>query len=287
MTDPVVLISSGDVVGPNSSTDSSLVLFDGTTGKKIKGNNGVVTSQGLALLDDVDPAANRATIGLDQVNNTSDLNKPVSIAQQAALDTKLNVSSASAHGLVLLSSASPAATKATLALGSVDNTTDVGKPVSTAQQAALDTKLNVSSASAHGLVLLSSASAAATKTTLTLDQVNNTTDINKPVSTAQAAAIALKLNAALVYGSLGSNGYKVIDGFIVQYGSATVPSFGGMTVTFPIMFPNNCWVTLAGDQADSPSAVEPIGCQALSKSAMQVWYKVASTGSFYWLAIGI
>lgn len=88
MTDPVVLLSTGDVVGPNASTDGTMVLFDGTSGKKVKGNNAVVTVQGLALLDDADAAANRATIGLDQVNNTSDINKPVSTAAQTALNGK-------------------------------------------------------------------------------------------------------------------------------------------------------------------------------------------------------
>ena len=84
MSDPVVLLSTGDVVGPAGGvTNNSLVLFDGTSGKKVKGNNAVVTAQGLALLDDVDATANRATIGLNQVNNTSDLNKPVSTPQQA------------------------------------------------------------------------------------------------------------------------------------------------------------------------------------------------------------
>lgn len=88
MTDPVVLLSTGDVVGPNSVTDGTMVLFDGTSGKLIKGNNAVVTTQGLSLLDDVDAAANRATIGLNLVNNTSDVSKPISTAQQTALDLK-------------------------------------------------------------------------------------------------------------------------------------------------------------------------------------------------------
>lgn len=88
MADPVVLLSTGDVVGPNSSTDGTMALFDGTSGKKIKGNGAVVTTQGLALLDDVDATANRATIGLNQVNNTSDINKPISTATQTALDAK-------------------------------------------------------------------------------------------------------------------------------------------------------------------------------------------------------
>lgn len=83
MSDPVVLLSTGDVVGPAGGvTNNSLVLFDGTSGKKVKGNNAVVTAQGLALLDDVDATANRATIGLNQVNNTSDLDKPVSTPQK-------------------------------------------------------------------------------------------------------------------------------------------------------------------------------------------------------------
>lgn len=98
MTDPVVLLSTGDVVGPNSSTDGTMVLFDGTTGKKVKGNNAVVTAQGLALLDDVNAADNRATIGLDQINNTSDINKPVSTPQQNALNLKAPLTSPALTG---------------------------------------------------------------------------------------------------------------------------------------------------------------------------------------------
>ena len=58
--------------------------------------------------------------------------------------------------------------KAQVGLGNVDNTSDEDKPVSTAQQAALD---------------------ALTKDDVGLDNVDNTSDINKPVSTAQQAAI--------------------------------------------------------------------------------------------------
>lgn len=65
MSDPVVLLSTGDVVGPAGGvTDSSMVLFSGTSGKLIKGNNAVVTAAGLALLDDVNAAAQRVTLGL-------------------------------------------------------------------------------------------------------------------------------------------------------------------------------------------------------------------------------
>ena len=65
MSDPVVLLSTGDVAGPAGGvTDNSMVLFSGTSGKLIKGNNAVVTAAGLALLDDVDAAAQRTTLQL-------------------------------------------------------------------------------------------------------------------------------------------------------------------------------------------------------------------------------
>lgn len=65
MSDPVVLLSTGDVVGPAGGvTNDSMVLFNGTSGKLIKGNNAVVTAAGLALLDDVNAAAQRVTLGL-------------------------------------------------------------------------------------------------------------------------------------------------------------------------------------------------------------------------------
>ena len=100
MSDPVVLLSTGDVVGPAGGvTDNSMVLFSGTSGKLIKGNNAVVTAAGLALLDDVNAAAQRVTLGLGNVDNTSDVNKPISTATQTALDLKANIDSPTFTGV--------------------------------------------------------------------------------------------------------------------------------------------------------------------------------------------
>ena len=66
----------------------------------------------------------KADIGLGNVDNTSDLNKPVSSAQQTVLDTK----TAFGHGH----------SKAQVGLGNVDNSSDIDKPVSTAQSAAIN-----------------------------------------------------------------------------------------------------------------------------------------------------
>jgi hypothetical protein len=80
----------------------------------------------------------KADVGLDQVDNTSDANKPVSTAQATAIGLKADASALTAHtGNV---SNPHAVTKAQVGLGSVDNTSDAGKPVSTAQAASIATK---------------------------------------------------------------------------------------------------------------------------------------------------
>ena len=159
----------------------------------------------------------KAQVGLANVNNTSDLAKPVSTAQQAALDlkadlagatftgaisatnlsgtnagdetaatikTKLGAATALADGYLtsvdwaafngkLSPTGSGAAltgiTAAQVGLGSVDNTSDAAKPVSTLQQAALDLKANLAGAAFTGVISATNLSG-----TNTGDQVNIT-----------------------------------------------------------------------------------------------------------------
>ncbi len=81
-------------------------------------------------------ATARTNIGLGNVNNTSDANKPVSTAQQTALDLKANLASPTFTGTV------GGITASMVGLGNVNNTSDTNKPVSTATQTALDLKLD-------------------------------------------------------------------------------------------------------------------------------------------------
>lgn len=80
--------------------------------------------------------------------------------------------------------------KGDVGLGNVDNTTDAGKPVSTAQATAIALKANLASPTFTGTV------AGITKAMVGLTNVDDTSDAAKPVSTAQATAIGLKANAA-------------------------------------------------------------------------------------------
>lgn len=98
----------------------------------------------------VQPAGlTKAAVGLGNVDNTSDVNKPVSSATQTALNLKVNISSlhpVATSGSYNDLTAKPTipSTKADIGLGNVDNTSDLNKPISTLTQTALNGKANTS-----------------------------------------------------------------------------------------------------------------------------------------------
>lgn len=85
-----------------------------------------------------DLALTAADVGLGSVNNTPDSSKPISAAQQAALNLKAPLASPTFTGTV------SGITKAMVGLSNVDNTSDSDKPISSAAQAALDLKVDIS-----------------------------------------------------------------------------------------------------------------------------------------------
>jgi len=126
------------------------------------------TVNGKALNSNI--TLNKTDIGLSSVDNTADTNKPISTAQQTALNLKASLSGATFTGTVNLNSVTNINGYAELgadlfindaseftfetpevrqrfrdsiALGNVNNTSDANKPVSTAQQTALDLKANL------------------------------------------------------------------------------------------------------------------------------------------------
>lgn len=169
---------SGDVIGPPSSVNAEVVLFDGTTGKTIKGGGTLATvassgsyndlinkpsfilpsekgaADGVATLDATGkvPAGQLPSYVDDVLEFSSLATFPVTGETgkiYVSLDTNktyrwsgsvyIQITSgavdsvAGKTGVVILE-------KSDVGLGSVDNTADVDKPVSTATQTALNTK---------------------------------------------------------------------------------------------------------------------------------------------------
>lgn len=80
--------------------------------------------------------------------------------------------------------------------------------------------------------------------------------------------------------SLTANGYqKLPSGLIIQWGGvAAIPAGGGVTVTYPIAFPNGFLALLPGGGASS-AGIPPINGQNLSLSQAKFWNSSVSTGT--------
>jgi hypothetical protein len=100
----------------------------------------------------------KTMVGLANVDNTTDANKPVSTSAQTALDLKAPLASPTFTGTV------GGITKSMVDLANVDNTTDANKPVSTSAQTALDLKAPLASPTFTGTPSLPSGTTAFTQT---------------------------------------------------------------------------------------------------------------------------
>ena len=153
-----------------------------------------------------------AQLGLGNVDNTSDMDKPVSTAQGAAIGSveytlvHHEKNTDNPHNV----------TKSQVGLGNVDNTSDADKPVSTAQAASI--KVAKDDITAHKNN--KSNPHAVTAAQVGLGNVNNTSDANKPVSTAQQAALDKKIDKA--GGTFSGN--VAIQGNLTVSGTTTTES---------------------------------------------------------------
>ena len=158
-------------------------------------------------------------VGLSNVDNTSDADKPVSTAQGTAIALKTDITDFETHtsdannphsvtkaqvGLSNVTNESKATmfnsptftgtvsgvTKGMVGLGNADNTSDANKPVSIATQTELDLKADITTLSAHTNDTTNPHSV--TKAQVGLGNADNTSDANKPVSIATQTELDLK-----------------------------------------------------------------------------------------------
>jgi len=126
-----------------------------------------------------------------------------------------------------------AVTKANVGLGSCDNTSDANKPVSTSAQTALDLKTNLTigqPAYDHSLVVTGNPHHV-NKTDIGLGNCDNTSDVNKPISSATTSALGDK--ADLVAGKVPASQLPTTSYTILEYANfAAFPSIGSANVYY-------------------------------------------------------
>jgi len=240
---------------------SKLVTTDGTqtlTNKTITSPSGLV----------------KADVGLGNVDNTSDANKPVSTAAQSALDLKANLESPTFTGTVTLPTgtvtsgmiadgtivnadinASAAIDWTKLAVSSTVSATELGyvDGVTSSIQTQLDAKLaSASAASTYAPIAsptFTGTVSGVTKSMVGLGNVDNTSDANKPVSTATQTALDAKLSLAggTMTGALTLSGAPTADSH-----AATKAYVDGVTsnINFhqPVRVATTGNITLSGTQ---------------------------------------
>lgn len=172
---------------------------------------------------------NSAVVGLGNVDNTSDANKPVSTAQQAALDGKAAASHTHADATTSASGLMSGADKTKLngvASGATANATDAqlrDRSTHTGSQAistitGLQTALDGKAATAH--------THSYTAADVGLGNVNNTSDASKPVSTAQQTAMDV----------ISRGAYNTVSGGVIDLslasGKYVLTVNGNVTVSF-------------------------------------------------------
>ena len=122
-----IATASADATSKANAAESSAIAY-ATSGLSTKAPLNNPTFTGTVS------GVTKSMVGLGNVDNTSDANKPISSATQTVLDLKAPINNPSFTGTV------SGVSKSMVGLSNVDNTSDANKPISTATQTALDLK---------------------------------------------------------------------------------------------------------------------------------------------------
>lgn len=136
----------------NHTHSMATEALDGFMSKEDKVKlNGIETSAQVNTITSVagkvgDVTLTKSDVGLSNVDNTSDINKPISTDTQTALNLKADIDSPTFTGVV------SGITKDMVGLSNIDNTSDLLKPISTDTQNALNLKADIANPTFTGKV---------------------------------------------------------------------------------------------------------------------------------------
>lgn len=230
--DKMIYTTAPDVYAVTDLSPYARTLLDDTTVSAAQTTLGVSTYI-KTLLDDADAATARGTLGLGTISTQASNSVTITGGSITGI-TDLAV----ADGGTGASTAANARTNLGLVIGTDVQAQDaelaaIAGLVSAADRLPYFTGSGTASLAtftAAGRTLAGAADVTAQRTTLLVNNVDNTSDANKPVSTAQQTALDLKLNILQAYGSIASAGTtdlgSVASQNVTVTGTTTITSFG-------------------------------------------------------------
>jgi hypothetical protein len=193
------LVATGSVTLPAGSVETADLATDSITAAKI--SIGAVTAEKIAA--DAVTAEKIADLAItnDHVSGTAAIHQDKISGLGASLAAKSDLASPTFTGTVTLPSTTSIGTVSSTEIGYLDGVTSSVQTQITAAVTALSTHesdtTNVHGIADTALLALKSEVAAVTPATLGLGNVDNTSDANKPVSTATSTAIATAKSEAI------------------------------------------------------------------------------------------
>jgi hypothetical protein len=195
----------------------------------------------------------KSMVGLANVDNTADSAKPISAATQTALDLKAPLSGPTFTGTVTLPSTTSVGNVSATEIGYLDG-------VTSAVQTQLDAKLaSATAASTYAPIAsptFTGTVSGVTKAMVGLGNVDNTSDANKPVSTATQTALDAKLSLAggTMTGALTLSGAPTLDAHAATKAYVDNVS-AGINFHQPVRVATTGNITLSGTQTIDGVAV--------------------------------
>jgi len=153
----------------------------------------------------------KSMVGLANVDNTTDANKPISSATQTALNLKAPLASPTFTGTVA------GITSTMVGLGNVNNTSDTDKPISSATQTALNAKSPLNSPTFTGTVTLPVGTSGANLTNIPNSALTNSS------ITVEGQATSLGGSVSILPSKTGNSGkYLTTNGSTISWGQIVV-----------------------------------------------------------------
>jgi hypothetical protein len=221
IADTSLLATTGDVDAVATAASTALGVHEGLT----ENVHGIADTEQLATLTDLSNAISGSTVdqsllagtGIDWNSGTEQFDIDSTVATKTYADdavTAHNDLTENVHGIA---DTSLLATKSYADTAEADAITAAGT--------AADTKI-------------STAVAALTKSSIGLANVDNTSDANKPVSTATQTALNLKANLAnpTFTGTVTSTGALVVEGNLTVSGTTTTVNAADLSIQDPLIY---------------------------------------------------